>query len=101
MRILHISKYYYPYIGGVENICRYLVENMPQYDIAVVCFSTERKDVIEDVWHQGLPCSYMDQYFSSGIVFILFHNAAPGVERIQTGCDSFPLGKLYPLMLVK
>ncbi|MCH4183594.1 MAG: glycosyltransferase [Prevotella sp.] len=49
MRILHISKYYYPYIGGVENICRYLVENMPQYDIAVVCFSTEHKDVIEDV----------------------------------------------------
>ena len=49
MRILHISKYYYPYIGGVENICRYLVENMPQHDIAVVCFSTGHKDVIEDV----------------------------------------------------
>lgn len=49
MRILHISKYYYPFFGGVENICRYLVENMPQYDIAVVCFSTGHKDVIEDV----------------------------------------------------
>ena len=25
MRILHISKYYFPYLGGVENICKYLV----------------------------------------------------------------------------
>ena len=29
MRILHVSKYYYPYVGGVENICKYLVEGMP------------------------------------------------------------------------
>lgn len=26
MRILHISKYYSPYLGGVENFCKYLVE---------------------------------------------------------------------------
>ena len=49
MRILHISKYYYPYIGGVENICKYLVEGMPQYETAVVCFNEGNKDVIEDV----------------------------------------------------
>lgn len=49
MRILHISKYYYPYIGGVENICKYLVEGMPQYERAVLCFSDKREDVIEKV----------------------------------------------------
>ena len=49
MRILHISKYYYPYIGGVENICKYLVEGMPQYERAVVCFNEKRNDVIETV----------------------------------------------------
>lgn len=49
MRILHISKYYYPYIGGVENICKYLVEGMPQYETAVVCFNEGNKDVVEDV----------------------------------------------------
>ena len=49
MRILHISKYYYPYIGGVENICKYLVEGMPQYKKAVVCFNEGSKDVVEDV----------------------------------------------------
>lgn len=42
MRILHISKYYYPYIGGVENICKYLVEGMHQHERAVVCFNEKR-----------------------------------------------------------
>lgn len=49
MRILHISKYYYPYLGGVENICKYLVENMPQHKIAVVCFNEKCKDVVDEV----------------------------------------------------
>lgn len=49
MRILHISKYYYPYIGGVENICKYLVEGMPQYERAVLCFNDKRDDVVEKV----------------------------------------------------
>ena len=49
MRILHVSKYYYPYIGGVENICKYLVEGMPQHKCAVVCFNEGRKDTVETV----------------------------------------------------
>ena len=49
MRILHISKYYYPYIGGVENICQYLVEGTTEHETAVVCFNEGNKDVIEEV----------------------------------------------------
>lgn len=50
MRILHISKYYYPYIGGVENICKYLVDNMKKdNDIAVVCFNEKKDDRIDTV----------------------------------------------------
>lgn len=49
MRILHISKYYYPYLGGVENICKYVVEGMPQYQMAVVCFNDKCKDVVNEV----------------------------------------------------
>ena len=49
LRILHISKYYYPYIGGVENICKYLVEGMPRYKRAVVCFNDGRDDVVGEV----------------------------------------------------
>ena len=49
MRILHVSKYYSPYLGGIENICKYLVEGMPKgYETAVVCFNEGCKDV-EDV----------------------------------------------------
>lgn len=49
MRILHISKYYYLHIGGVENICKYLLEGMPQYERAMLCFNDKRDDVIEKV----------------------------------------------------
>lgn len=50
MRILHISKYYYPYIGGVENICKYLVDNMKQDNyIAVVCFNEQKDDRVDTV----------------------------------------------------
>jgi len=49
MKILHVSKYYYPYVGGVENICKYLVEGMPQHDVAVLCFNDKCKDVKEVV----------------------------------------------------
>lgn len=49
MRILHISKYYYPYIGGVENVCKYLVEGMPNDEVAVVCFDEASKDKVDKV----------------------------------------------------
>ena len=49
MRILHISKYYYPYIGGVENICKYIVEGDTEHETAVVCSNEENKDVIDEV----------------------------------------------------
>ena len=49
MNILHISKYYYPYIGGVENICKYLVERSKGHKTAVVCFSEESKDSVDEV----------------------------------------------------
>lgn len=49
MKILHISKYYFPYIGGVENICKYLAEGTQQHETAVLCFNEGREDVIEQV----------------------------------------------------
>lgn len=39
MKILHISKYYYPYMGGVENICKYIVDNSEKHQVAVLCFN--------------------------------------------------------------
>lgn len=49
MKILHISKYYFPYMGGVENICKYLVERMPQHETSVLCFNDKHKDSVTEV----------------------------------------------------
>jgi len=49
MRILHISKYYHPYLGGVENICKYIVDNSKGHQVAVLCFNDGRKDKVDRV----------------------------------------------------
>lgn len=49
MRILHISKYYSPYLGGAENICKYLQKGTSNHETAVVCFNDKCKDVVEEV----------------------------------------------------
>lgn len=49
MRILHISKYYYPYLGGVENICKYIVDHTECHHVAVVCFCESSKDSVDVV----------------------------------------------------
>lgn len=36
-------------MGGVENICKYLVEGMPQHEMAVVCFNDKCKDIVDEV----------------------------------------------------
>ena len=50
MKILHISKYYYPYIGGVENTCKYLVDSFSKKnDVAVVCFNEGKEDICDEI----------------------------------------------------
>lgn len=49
MKILHISKYYFPFRGGVENICKYLVDNTTGHQCAVVCFNDKRRDTVDEV----------------------------------------------------
>ena len=39
MRILHVSKYYYPYVGGVENVCKYIVDHSAGHEVEVICFN--------------------------------------------------------------
>ena len=31
-RVLHISKYYYPYLGGTESVCQDIVEGLKEYE---------------------------------------------------------------------
>lgn len=44
-KILHISKYYYPFVGGTEGVCQYIAEAFPEYENRVICFN-DRIDTI-------------------------------------------------------
>lgn len=47
---MHISKYYYPYIGGVENTCKYLADSFARSnEVVVICFNEGRDNLIEIV----------------------------------------------------
>ena len=52
-RILHISKYYYPFYGGTEQIARDIVNALKgQYEQKVICFNHEKgnaTDVVDDI----------------------------------------------------
>lgn len=47
--ILHVSKYYYPYLGGIETLVKSLAEGMTDYRNIVVCFATDGKDSTETI----------------------------------------------------
>jgi len=47
--ILHISKYYYPDLGGIETVAMYLAEGMKDYRNIVICFATDKMYSEEDI----------------------------------------------------
>ncbi len=54
-RILHVSKYYYPFVGGVEQVARDCVNSLKSdYDQRVICFdhnarSSDSEDVVDGI----------------------------------------------------
>lgn len=47
-RILHVSKFYHPYYGGIENVAHTLVEQLkPYYEQKVICFNNSKETVFE------------------------------------------------------
>lgn len=52
MKILHVSKYFYPYIGGIEQVARDCVKSLQGNEQKIICFNHEkgtRTDIIDDV----------------------------------------------------
>lgn len=47
--ILHVSKYYYPYLGGIETLAKSMAEGMTEYRNVVVCFATDGKDSTDTI----------------------------------------------------
>ena len=77
MNVLHVSKYYYPYIGGVENTCKQIVEGITnQFDSAVVCFSEGEKDYDDivnghKIYRVGSWLNVARQALSPTYIFVL------------------------------
>ena len=46
MKILHISKYYPPYSGGIEDVCYNLVKSLSEEEQKVICFNDVNSDNI-------------------------------------------------------
>lgn len=50
MKLLHISNYYYPHIGGIEQVARDCVNALTdEYSQEVICFNHEKGDVVDYV----------------------------------------------------
>lgn len=50
MKILHISNYYYPHIGGIEQVAKDCVDALKEeHEQRVICFNHERGDDVSEV----------------------------------------------------
>lgn len=49
MKILHISKYYYPFLGGVEQVARDCVNALAENEQKVFCFNHEKGNKTDEV----------------------------------------------------
>lgn len=59
--ILHISKYYYPDLGGIETVAMYLAEGMTDYKNVVICYSkdnTYHEDTVNGVKVYRMPVNF-------------------------------------------
>lgn len=48
-KVLHISKYYPPYKGGLEDVCKSVVDCLSEYENKVICFNSTTKDEVSFV----------------------------------------------------
>jgi glycosyltransferase involved in cell wall biosynthesis len=58
-RILHISKFYTPVEGGIERICKNVIDCLPEYEHQVVCFNltnTSLTDVVDGIKVRRVGC---------------------------------------------
>lgn len=61
MKVLHISKYHYPFIGGVEQVARDVVNAIKGNNVEqkIICFNHEKgtkKDIVDDVEVTRVGC---------------------------------------------
>ena len=59
MKILHISNYYYPHIGGIEQVARDVINSLDEHEQKLICFNHEKGtkvDVIDGIEVTRVNC---------------------------------------------
>lgn len=100
--ILHITKYYYPYNGGIEAVTRQLTEGLTDYHNIVICFSSDRENVEElingvKVYRIGVQVNILSQSIALGygkMLRKLFNQYHPDLVHLHA-----PNPFVYPLVL--
>ncbi len=83
-KILHISKYYYPDLGGIETVAMYLAEGMTDYNNIVVCFSNDNsyhEDIINSIKVYRMPVNF--SFMSQDVSYSYYKRLKVIFERYQ------------------
>lgn len=100
--ILHVSKYYYPYLGGIETLVKSIAEGITGYHNVVVCFANNGEDSTDivngiTVHRVGVNFSMMSQDVAFGYYRVLKKLMAEyEPQYVHVHC---PNPYVYPLVL--
>ncbi|MCR4619753.1 MAG: glycosyltransferase [Paludibacteraceae bacterium] len=107
-RILHISNFYSPHVGGIEDTCRTMVSIVKRNNVGlqkVICFSGSRSSYVGEV--DGVTVQYVGgsiQVASQWISFRYFFALRKIIRQFQPDIIHFhspnPLIAFYLLMLL-
>lgn len=74
MKVLHIGKYYPPFLGGMEKVTFDLVEGLNEKEVKtdVLCFNRDNKTKIEEGKYKIIRASVFATLFSTPLSFSIF-----------------------------
>ncbi len=75
-KILHVSKFYYPYYGGIEDVARTIIDELkPYYEQQIICFNHEKGTIYNingaDVLRIGTTLTLASQPISFKYIHLL------------------------------
>ncbi len=104
-KILHISNYYPPHIGGIEDVCYSIVSAVPQYEHKVICFHQKgqtEKDIIDGV--EVIRCGVWKKLFSQSVSLFFYFELKKILREFSPDIIHFhtpnPLSSFYLKLLL-
>lgn len=76
-KILHVSKFYPPYRGGIEDVCHSIVDSVDGFNHKVICFNDGRANLVSlddngvEIVRAGTFSKWLSQPVSFGFLLLL------------------------------